>query len=360
MFRRGTTVRRDVAPGAKKLDVQDVRSLPTPPFLIRLMHAAPIAGPTAQFHSEVVQVSDIERGEVLSTGEHTGALLLAEDLAVPGVRNKYTGGEIVGTLTNQPRAYLGDAVGVVTGVRNTDYFLPNGTFVNRTFADAYVEHVWLTDAVESVDPDLDSVQPRIFFDGAIPFHNVLNDNPDQWETEWLARKWIQNASRSGTHRSAAPNHEVVFTANNHPLDLAFNRTADGFNDLWLFIKKMGDRKLLGEALIHELAHEWHVNQGQNTGGHCDALLGNTQQMYNHSSKCTMTSYMYGDPLDDERAETASSPFTIRMSAHALTANILRFGIVPNPYLRSAYPAENNNESNPVRPFFPVADRPHRA
>jgi hypothetical protein len=301
MFRRGTTVRREVVPGAKEIRVWDTTPFPAPPFLVRLVHASPVAAATQEFYSEVVEVHGVE-DEILPTGEQAGVLKLSEAPAASGVAKRYSGGEIVGTLTNQPRGYLGDAVGLVTGVRRTDYFLPNGTLVNRTFADAYVEHLWMTDAIEGVDADLDAAQPRMFFDGTIPFHPLLNENPDRWETEWLARKWMRNASRSGTRRNAAPNHQVVFTAASHPHDLAFNRTSDGFNDLWLFIKKMSNVSLSGEAFVHELAHQWRVNAGTNTGGHCDALLGKTQQVYNRPAKCTMTSYMYGDPLDSERTD----------------------------------------------------------
>jgi hypothetical protein len=301
MFRRGTTVREPVMPGAKAIRIWDIRGLPDPPFLVRLAHAAPVRGLVSVFWSEVAEVQQVERdGEQLPGGALSGVLLLSDQPSVPGVKNQYDGGEIVGTLTNQPRAYLGDAAGVVTGVRSADYFLPNATLVNRTFADAYVEHVWLTDAIEEVDADLDASQPRIFFDGVIPFHGLLNENPDLWETEWLARKWMRNVGRNGTTRNAAANHQVVFTAANHPHDLAFNRTSDGFNDLWLFMTRLNDRRLSGEAFVHELAHEWHVNQGANTGGHCDALLGTTQQMHNRAAKCSMTSYMYGDPMDGER------------------------------------------------------------
>jgi hypothetical protein len=312
MFRRGTTVMGAVAPGAKQILVSETEGLPGAPFLVRLVHAEPIAAASAQFYSEVVEIRNVVEIEDPATGGVHGVLLLSDDPAVPGVQRRYAGGEAVGTLTSQPRAYLGDAVGVVTGVRGVDYFLPNGTYVNRTFNEAFVDHVWLTDAFEGVDPDLDSSQPRIFFDGAIPFHAVLNDNSDRWETEWLARKWMRNASRSGTSRNAAANHAVVFTAARNPLDLAFNRTADGFNDLWLFIRMMSDLRLSGEAFVHELAHEWHVNSGTNTGGHCDALLGEPQPMYNRTMKCVMTSYMYGDPLDGERSDGITAFHYIRV------------------------------------------------
>ena len=303
MFRKGTYVRRQVLPGAKEIPVWDVQNLPDPPFTVRLVHAAPVIGATAEFYSEVVEIVEIEKQDRMPPVNLPGILKLDSDPAVPGVSKTYVGGEVVGTLTADPRPYLADAVGIVTGNRGADYFVPNGTLVNRTFSEAFVEHVWLTDAVEGVDPDLDATQTRLFYDGVIPFTHTVDKPPDLWQTEWLTRKWMRHARRSGQNRTSDSNHQIVFTGSRHAFFHGLNRVGDGFNDLWLFVGQLKNRALIGEAFVHELAHEWRVNRtalGANVGGHCNFSIGTDQMMYNRPLKCAMTSHLYGDPMNAER------------------------------------------------------------
>lgn len=306
MFRRGAYIRTNVPPGAKSIEVDNVRPFPRPPFQVRLIHAPTTIGGGTTFYEETVTVIDVKRDD--SGGAGSGVLRLNPDPSVSGVQNAYfaAAADPVGAPANPnktPRPYLADGVGLVTGNRADDYFLPKATLVKDAFAEAFVEHVWLTDAGPG-DPDLMPDQLRRFHDGAIPFDRNIDDGEgiDTYQSEWTARKWMRNATRSGQDRTAKANHQVLFTATTHPGDLGFCRVGSGFNDLWIFVKRTGTGMLAAETLVHELAHEWRVNNTPQAGGHCDAALGADQKMYNRNKKCTMHSGMYGNATDNERTD----------------------------------------------------------
>ena len=201
--------------------------------------------------------------------------------------------------------FLPDAVAHVTGDRAKDFYLVSGRLVNAAFKNAFVEHVWLTDA-GITDPDLMPDQPRVAYDGVVPFVSLMNEtNP--FQREWMTRKWSRHVDRSaGNGRVIAkPNHHIVFTAarrfepNSQQAEYAAVIVAGGSNELWFWLDRI-PAGVEPEAMVHEIAHEWRVNHQvgsttSTTGGHCDTALGSDQTMALHSSsKCTMTSNMYGE------------------------------------------------------------------
>jgi hypothetical protein len=310
MFRVGAFITANVNPGDKRIVVGSTKGFPSPPYTIRLIHAGKVEEDVPEFYSEDVRVVGLKDHKM-------GTALLMEgqgDPAVPGVAHRYVAED---TARDTPRPYLADAIAVIAGDRRRDYFLPNGTFVNRVFEEAFVEHVWLTDSVPPSDKDLLVAQPRLSFVGVLPFRDARIGEADEWEREWLARKWLRNATRhSKGERRAKPNHQALFVAPKHQYTNVAKTewlngiatVADEFNDTWLFVDEVGMRSsnnLRGEAAVHELAHQWLVNPTpQNAAqGHCNlALPGNDQRMYDHHDlQCTMTSHVY-NPSNAESSD----------------------------------------------------------
>lgn len=305
MFRHGAYITRPVAAGDTLIAVSDVRAFPAPPFRLRLIHAPSVYGYGPPFRSEVVTIGKVDGRRFFSFGRPEPGLLHLE-ASGGAIEGSYATAE---TIPGRPREkhpeYLADAVGVVTGDRERDYYLAHATLVNPVMNDAFTEYVWLTDATAGVDSDLDAPQPRLAYDAAIPFEESI-DTLDKFESTWIARKWMQNATRAGVERVTAPNHQILFTATRNPDNHGFTRVGSGFNDTWLFVGRLRNRTHVTEALAHELAHQWRVNRhryvsSSATGshGHCDWTTGAVQKMYNRSLKCPMTASLYGDPEEAE-------------------------------------------------------------
>ncbi|HEX7765648.1 MAG TPA: hypothetical protein VF443_02975, partial [Nitrospira sp.] len=270
MFRRGAFLTADVQSGDKVIHVDDVRGLPNPPFKIRLLHSPPVEGTGSFLTTEEVTIVGLNAmsGGIfarLAGQRNPGDLLIDADPAVPAIQHRYAGSDIAKGIV---RPYLADAVGSVTGVRGADYYLANATLVNNAFADAFVEHVWMTDAGPG-DSDLRSSQPRLYWDGVFPFRHRLNET-DEWEHIWMTRKWLQTAKRSGVDREALPNQQSFFVAaryvtrewNQPPVDTSqrgLTYAGDSFNDSWVFTEALGTSPVIGEGVVHELTHEWRVN-----------------------------------------------------------------------------------------------------
>jgi hypothetical protein len=305
MFKAGSFITIPIHAGDKKIVVERINGFPSVPFKIRLIHASPVLSATADFYSEEVSIVATRSNNATAGVE----LVLAgeNDPAVPGVMNAYAAEEVIAKTV---RPYLRDAVGIVTGDRGRDYLLTNGKLVNRLFEDAFVEYVWLSDSAAGVDDDLLPTQSRIPFDGAIPFRATRIGEADEWEREWLTRKWLRNATRTQPgERSAKPNHQAMFVAPRHRLadkqgsvNKGLTSVADDFNDTWLFVHETGmtNTNYRGEATLHELTHQWRVNpvtpSGNNAGGHCDTALPATQHIYNQTHLlCTMTGTVYSSP-----------------------------------------------------------------
>lgn len=233
----------------------------------------------------VRRVPDPQRGLPLA-----GVLTL--DASTP-VTHTYLMGESVGGPVLD---FLADALGVVTGNRDTDYYLPLATLMPKAFDPMFVEHVWLTDATAADHPDLLDAQDRIRFDGVIPFEAVLDKQGMENESELLFKKWARNVRRGGDLRSARPNHQVLLSTAKHAIApdeyMGLTEAGGGRNHTFLFVKSATSTNERREVLIHELTHQWRVNNGGQ--GHCD-LTGRRQdrRMWDHSGLlCTMTSKLY--------------------------------------------------------------------
>jgi len=174
---------------------------------------------------------------------------------------------------------------------------------------AFVEYVWLTDAGPT-DPDLLFTQPKLPYDGVLPRAlQIGGKDLQQWQKEWMARKWLQHATRQKIERTADANHHALFTTGSFwspvPLqkDLGLTRTAGGFGDSWIAITATGGQSRIAENVAHELAHQWLVNHaGANpkaSGGHC-GVAGTTPPtaitMVGSSTKfCLMTADIFQLP-----------------------------------------------------------------
>jgi hypothetical protein len=201
------------------------------------------------------------------------------------------------SVLGEQRPYLADAVGVVTGT-SSDFEAVDSSLLEPLLNEAFVDVVWLPDESNRAwqDPAYDRVVPYV---AKMMWHAKS-------QTDWLARKWMRNADYIGNTRASAPNHQMVFVAGRHwdSEARAVTRVAEGYNDLWLYARSMGNELLRSEAFVHEMGHMWRVNSewqitppAENTGGHCDSALGSVQTMAAHPTlKCTMSS---GDTLYDE-------------------------------------------------------------
>jgi hypothetical protein len=287
MFRRGAFLSQPVNRGDRVIRVDDVRALPNPPFKVRLIHAPPANGAGSSY-SEDFTITNITGGRFLTWGQPQPGILTVDPNG-PAIGNSY---DAPPAINNTARTYLADAVGAITGVRANDFYLPNGTLVNNEFNRASTEYVWLTDAGTN-DADLTPTQPRLSFDGEIPYRARLNSN----ETGWMTLKWLAHATRGGAlTRSAFNNHEALFVAAD-TLSPGFpgeTNVGNGYNDTWLFTSNLGAG--LREATVHELAHQWLVNPLTPTlHGHCDQIFAFggfpfVQFMFDHPNlQCTMTS-----------------------------------------------------------------------
>ena len=315
MFRRGSYLFAPAAPGSRVIQVREVRPFPTPPFRVRLIHARAVGaggGTDPFFYDEIAHVVAVSHDPIRPDGTQPGRLIL--DSARPGLGHGYDDAESIGSGTQAvPRAYLADAVGVVTGARHADYFLPNGKFLKNTFADAFVEHVWLTDAGAG-DPDLDATQLRLFHDAAMPYEPQL-DEQNTKETEWLAMKWAQQVVAPASPPGQAawptnlPNHQILFAGSNKSGLLGESLVGSGFSTVWLYVAALGNATLRGEALTHELTHQWLVNPvilsrpTIDANGHCDTVHGREQKMYHRRDlTCVMDASLYGNSNTRERAD----------------------------------------------------------
>lgn len=311
MFRRGAYLVDDALAGANALEVDDVRSLPNPPFRIRLLHAAPVNAANGDFATtETALVLDVdeEPSSIFNNKPIRGRLVL--DAKAGGLSRDYSGPEVV---LGVQRTYLADAVGVITGTRATDFLLANGTLVNDLMDGAFTEYVWLTDSIAG-EHDLLFTQPTLDYDGVIPRQIVLGgQNLDEEQREWITRKWLQHATRQGVERTAISNHQSLFTTGafyhspNAEAFLGLTTSASGFSDTWLAIVDTGNQNRIAEATSHELSHQWLVNHGgtnpHTDGGHCGAIAGiaslpaNTAiHMVGSSTRfCVMTADIFNFP-----------------------------------------------------------------
>lgn len=295
MFRKGAFIAADVSSGSAEIPVDDVNIFPDPPFQVRLIHAPRIGAEVPDdFYSETVAVRRVEKYSALD-GPVKGLLHLRDALDVGDqLTQAYHKEE---SVKGERRPYLADAVGVVTGAPS-DFETVDPSLLEPLLNEAFVDVQWLPD-------DHNHAWQENAYDRVIPYVAKM-----MWgarsQTDWLARKWMRNADRIGDTRASAPNHQMVFVAGRtwDPEARAITRVAEGYNDLWLYARSMGNEILRSEGLVHEMGHmwrvnnDWHVTSSQTyTEGHCDTAFGAVRMMASHANlKCTMSS---GSNLYDE-------------------------------------------------------------
>ncbi|MGH9459123.1 MAG: hypothetical protein ACRD2J_15925, partial [Thermoanaerobaculia bacterium] len=297
MFRRGAFLTEPLAAGSKSIPVSDVSIFPKPPFKVMLIHAADLESADAEFRFEETTIVATKGGSWFSLGKpQPGILYLDDHPEAPGLQQAYSGPAIWNGL---PRQYLADAVGVITGTPTADFFRMRGTLVDALFRDASVEVVWMTDDPGADDLPVDSLTVPHF--APIPFIRQVGSTDKSVERELLARRWIRMADRSGKERASLPNHQTIFSAARafNPHNFGVTVVASGFNDTWIFTERATSAANLREVTVHELTHQWRVNQtvDLSSGGHCDAKFGSAQFIAaSPTRRCTMTSGdLYASP-----------------------------------------------------------------
>lgn len=273
MFRRGSFLEKTTAVGASEVEVHDVGPFHSGDRVVLLLGpVVPRFGPSAPATEYQKVVRTIVPGGVVPAGAGgTGVLKL--DQPLPFVFKGIDG--------NQGHAsVLADFVGVEAGNPDTDHYQPNLSYVPGLFGAAYVDYV-------TMPPDPLPLVTRMQEDR---FANPPND-----ETQQFAERWYRNFDRS--------NHQFLFgcqeTTSITDGVRAIARALSGFTYSHVMVRPIlgatgsaASRRLLGEIVAHELAHQWQVNRwsSNTSGGHCGEF-----KYYDDPSKYCLMHYTYGPP-----------------------------------------------------------------
>lgn len=254
MFRHGAYLTADIAPCATSPCYVPLSSLGGigRRDTLRLIHAprTELVGPQL-FYSEDVTVLRVEknRGRVEVTP-------YAQSYFGP---DQDSGGTV--------RGFLADAVGVITGDDSQDFFSSNSGLITPLFDGTFVEHIFLND-----DP--------------VPFlpyeQQIAGAGEPGSEVREIARRWFRNFDR--------PNHQHLLGGRlGYEAGVKGLTTAKiGTNWSWIFVESVaassprrggGEWVFNGEVAGHEMAHQWQVNPGTDTGGHCTDFRWNSTTLY---------------------------------------------------------------------------------
>ena len=283
MFRRGTLLTSNVAPGDTTIAIADQRPFPRPPFQVKLVHGPGVREFGGFFCEEIVTIGEVIR----KPGGNQGTLVLQSG----AIANRYVASEVA---AGDARSYLSDAVGLWTGTPD-DHFASNFSLLQPLYDDAFVEYFHLPLQLAGTD-------------GSIPFVEPAEPNLERslMAENFLGLKWGRTNVRTGGSAIALPNHQVIFAASRFQrgsnLRLGSASVAGGFNYAWLYLSSM-TTAVEREAVVHELTHQWRVNHGApyhhpGSEGHCDTAATPTTKRYIYNSpsrKCVMTANIYQDP-----------------------------------------------------------------
>jgi hypothetical protein len=279
MFRRGTLLLEDIMPGQMEIRVVDWRLFPEPPFRVKLVHAPRVREIGGEFYEELVEIVD-SLPEEQPGHPNAGRLVTAGP-----VRNFYFSADrALGAM----RRYLSDGVGLWTDTP-ADHLTADFSAVANTYHDAFVEYVLLPDHLAGTDGSI----PRLDFGTLQPADGV------EMQRDLFAFKWGRTNNRPGGAVFAQPNHQVVYVANRSDRQASLRGLTtvfEGFNDTFLFMSQLSFAQSR-EASVHELAHQWLVNNEvprhePGSGGHCNTATRPTADrfIYNRpGQRCTMTS-----------------------------------------------------------------------
>lgn len=272
MFKRGSFLEKTTAAGASEVEVHDIGPFDSGDRIVLLQGpVVPRFGPSSPSTEFQVVVRSIAPGGVVPAGSGgTGVLKL--DQPLPMV--------FMGLDGNQGHAsVLADFVGIETGNPDVDFFQPNLQYVAGLFGAANVDYV-----VMPSDP-----LPLVARMQEDRFANPPND-----ETQQYAERWCRNFDRS--------NHQFIFGIRESTSVAdgvrAIARASGGFSYSHVMVQRIlgvtgsaSSRRLLGEIVAHELAHQWHVNRRSShttSGEHCNDL-----KYYDDASKVCLLHYTYG-------------------------------------------------------------------
>jgi hypothetical protein len=173
---------------------------------------------------------------------------------------------------------VADFVGVVTGDDDKDYWNPDLRYVNDLFDGAFVDY----QVVDWV---------------SLPFVATLaekNTLPFQDETHLLVERWYR--------RYGLNNHQLLMgirESGSSQSARGVARVADGVSYAHVMVKPIlgllatpASRRLLAEAGVHEIAHQWLVNRESShvsNSGHC-----NDFKYYDDPSKYCQMHHTYED------------------------------------------------------------------
>lgn len=257
MFRSGAYITADIAPCPTApcfVPLNNLRGIHRGDTL-RLIHAprSSIVGPQP-FYSEDVRVARLDHKN--------------DRAEVTPYQRTYFGPDTDSNGVLRP--FLADAAGIITGVDADDFFTSNKPSIPLLFEGTFVEYVFLDD-----DP-----VPYLPFEEQVMGSALIGE-----ETRELARKWFFHFDRF--------NHQHLLggrTGSSSGLQ-GLTTARIGTNWSWIFVQTVTDaspRRGGGEALFnsevtaHEIAHQWQVNSGTATGGHCNWFRWSSTTLY-----CTM-------------------------------------------------------------------------
>jgi hypothetical protein len=279
MFRTGSYLTTRVTPGSMEVAVQTPRAFRrlALPFRAVLMHGPGYNSNNRTFWNE----------EVTVVGRVDNRLVFER-----AVLFDYDGPETVHTVR---RPYLADAIAVVTGNADADFFMTDFKALDDAFAGAFTEYVFLTrrDTEREVTNDQRVIECT---DAYVPSDRRIGETPNGQDPlayrrheEFLARKWIRGADGTGKFLTAAPNVQAFLSCDRlyEGTKMGLTSVASGYNDTW-FATTTADDSQEAEAIVHEAAHQWKVNPApQKATGHCDIALG-AQKAFGTNFPCTMT------------------------------------------------------------------------
>lgn len=256
MFRRGSYIRENVEPGATQVEVFDVTPFQAGDRIV-LIHA-PLSriepsSPSTEYQvvERVIAPDGVKRAAVGLAGRLTFSVALPTPFQGPGMEE----------FPPYP-SLVADFVGIVTGDPQKDYFEPNVSYLKGLFGDAFVDYVVM--APMSL-PLVKTLQER------------LDDLADPDETHRYAQRWYRH--------SGYRNHQLLFgsressSAKNGARGIT--RTISGLSYSHVMVQKIlgalgstNSRRLLGEIVAHEVAHQWHVDRWSShttNGEHCSSF-----------------------------------------------------------------------------------------
>ncbi|HEY0158206.1 MAG TPA: hypothetical protein VGF28_13060 [Thermoanaerobaculia bacterium] len=269
MFRRGSYLAETTTEGTDRIKVRDVAPF-TPGGRIMLIHA-PLG--VRQLPASPAEYWSVERtirqGGVKRSQEGPGGVL---ELDQP-VHDVF-----VASPPDVARwdSVTTDFVGLVTGNPGDDYYEPNVVYLEKLFADAFVDYVLMEPAalplVTAMQEDVAALLPK----------DETREFAERWNRHmgWLGHQYLFGVRTTTSATANRPSRGVTRIFNGHSYSHVMVQTILGQ------FASAASRRLLGEVGAHEVAHQWHTNPWSSrtaNGSHC----ADSRYYDNPLKKCLM-------------------------------------------------------------------------